>query len=146
MRMNYVHVKAEVQASDSELERGLRRERILNLDGRLRPVSQEYLSMTLELILNTLVSLSLSPRAAPVPDLVETLQSDHEIPRDVCLEIMSWFGEVSEAADQPPSSAATVWRMDVDAVVKQIGIGILSAYRVSCELPACYSNLLSKVP
>lgn len=38
---------------------------------------------------------------------------------------MGWFGDVDEYH----------WRMDAPSMLKQVGVGILRAYRVSCFLP-----------
>ena len=35
---------------------------------------------------------------------------------------MSWFGRLDDAAG--------TWEMDVDAVIREVGLGILRAYRV----------------
>ncbi|KAL5528520.1 DCC1 [Sanghuangporus sanghuang] len=118
-------VKSELQASDAELEAGLRDMRVLVLNGELRPMTPGYLNHVLELILNTLVSLSRSTDGAPVLDIIETIQSDHEISPDVSRQVMSWFGRIDS------SLSTETWTMDVDAVVRQIGIGILSACRSS---------------
>lgn len=54
--------------------------------------------------------------------LADTLQDDHDIRPQVTNQVMGWFGDVDEY----------YWRMDVPSVLKQVGIGILRAYRVSC--------------
>ncbi|KAL5523641.1 hypothetical protein ACEPAG_7814 [Sanghuangporus baumii] len=118
-------VKSELQASDAELKIGLSDMRILVLNGELRLMTPGYLNRVLELILNTLVSLSRSSDDAPILNIVETIQSDHEISSDVSRQVMSWFGRIDSSMN------AETWIMDVDAVVRQIGIGILSSYRSS---------------
>lgn len=80
-----------------------------------------YLTTILELLLNYLVSLSQSHEAASVRDLTSALEDDHEIKREVTSQVMSWFGDIN----------LDTWRMDVDAVLRQVGLGILRAYRVS---------------
>ncbi|KLO14630.1 hypothetical protein SCHPADRAFT_872384 [Schizopora paradoxa] len=120
-------VRRAIQASDKELEQALRSKRILNLNGYLRPLAPSYLNTALELMLNTLVSLNAPKDSVPVVDLVEVLQSDHDISRDVMLQIMAWFGELGDALNS--ISQTTTWKMDVHAVARQIGLGILSRYR-----------------
>jgi len=56
--------------------------------------------------------------------LADTLQDDHDIRPQVTNQVMGWFGDVDEYH----------WRMDVPSVLKQVGMGILRAYRVSCFL------------
>lgn len=75
----------------------------------------------LELLLNALVALSQSHEAASVIELTSALEDDHEIKREVTSQVMSWFGDV----------ILDKWKMDVNAVLKQVGLGILRAYRVS---------------
>jgi sister chromatid cohesion protein DCC1 len=84
----------------------------------------------LELLLNALVSLSLSYQNAPVEDLVATLEEEHDVNRDVTRQVMRWFGQIED----------DIWQMDVDATVTEIGLGILRAYRV------CPHMLYSTVP
>lgn len=88
--------------------------------GYLRPIVPAHLSTILELLLNYLISLRLSHEATPVDDLVSALADDHDVPRDVSNQVMSWFGQVEEGT----------WKMDVNAVVAEIGSGILRHYKV----------------
>jgi sister chromatid cohesion protein DCC1 len=130
-----------LQASDHELAQGLRARRILILNSssiiyrfrfrtlgnyfadELRPISISYLTAILEFLLNALVANSLSHQAAPAEDLVWTLEHEHEVKADVTRQVMTWFGQVSEG----------LWSVDVDATVKEVGLGILRAYRVSTK-------------
>ncbi|KAI5123696.1 hypothetical protein M0805_001723 [Coniferiporia weirii] len=132
----YSGIKSELQASDAELEAGLRDRRILILNEELRPTTLSYLNNVLELILNALVSSSFSPEAAPATDIAESLQYDHEIPRDVSLQVMAWFGDLS-----PSIPDGKTWKMDMDRVVAQMGIGILSEHRNS---PIAQDEFLTK--
>ena len=91
-----------------------------NLTDGLRPIAPSHLTTILELLLNYLVSLSLSHQAAPVEDLAAALDDEHEIKREVSRQVMAWFGGVR----------AGLWTMDVDATVKEVGLGILRAYKV----------------
>ena len=88
--------------------------------GYLRPIAREHLDTILELLLNYLVSLSLSHQAAPVDDLVSALADEHDVPHDVSNQVMSWFGQVEEGT----------WKVDVDAVAAEIGLGIIRHYKV----------------
>jgi len=56
--------------------------------------------------------------------LADTLQDDHDIRPQVTTQTMDWFGDVDEYH----------WRMDVPSVLKQVGVGILRTFRVSCFL------------
>jgi len=71
------------------------------------------------LILNLLVSLSMNHASASVEDLCSALADNYEVSRVVSTQIMSWFGEMADGK----------WRMDVDSIVKEAGLGILRNHR-----------------
>lgn len=114
-KYSYDQARSEIQASEAEFSRGLKDRRILVLEGQLRPIAPAHLSTILELLLNYLISLSLSHQAAAVEELVSVLDDEHEIPRAVSNQVISWFGDVKEG----------LWKMDADAVIRELGIGIL---------------------
>ncbi|KDR83664.1 hypothetical protein GALMADRAFT_235995 [Galerina marginata CBS 339.88] len=118
-RFTYKDAKEEIQASDAELDRGLKDRRILIINNELRPIAPAFLNRLLELILNLLVSLSMKHASASVEDLSSALADDHEVSRAVSTQVMSWFGEIKEGK----------WKMDVEAVVKEVGLGILRNHR-----------------
>ncbi|KAI0779946.1 sister chromatid cohesion protein Dcc1 [Fomes fomentarius] len=120
-RCTYEEARSTIQASDAELDRGLRERRVLILNGDLRPIAPSHLTTILELILTNLVSLSLPHMAVPVSTLLAALEDEHDIRRDVARQVMMWFG-----SNQDESGT---WGMEVDAVVREIGLGILRAYR-----------------
>ncbi|KAI0682980.1 sister chromatid cohesion protein Dcc1 [Cytidiella melzeri] len=119
-RFTYDNARENLQASDQEIAKGLQDRRILVLNGYLRRLAPSHLATILELLLNALVSLSLSYENAPAHDLVTALEEEHEINRDVTRQVMQWFGEVTGEG---------CWKMDVAATVKEVGIGILRAHR-----------------
>lgn len=88
--------------------------------GELRPISPSYLTAILEFLLTTLVSNSFSHQSAPAEELMRILEGEHEVKRDVTRQVMSWFGEIKDHR----------WTMDVNATVKEVGLGILRAYKV----------------
>lgn len=100
-----------------------------------------YLSSVLELILNTMVASSLPLDAASVADITETLESDHDISSEVTQQVMSWFGKITRS-----SSTETVWDANVENIVRQLGIGLLSGYRVRFArfIVSSLSSFLSK--
>jgi sister chromatid cohesion protein DCC1 len=87
------------------------------LQGALRPLSPSYLHKILELLLMHLVSLSQTHDAASVVELSRSLEYEHEVRREVVLQVMRWFGEVDTANE--------LWKVDVEKVVRQVGLGIL---------------------
>jgi sister chromatid cohesion protein DCC1 len=72
------------------------------------------------------VVLALSHEASPVEQLTEALRNEHEVLPQVSSQIMSWFGDVTGG----------YWKMDVNAVVKEVGLGILRNYKVLSFLPS----------
>ncbi|THH32287.1 hypothetical protein EUX98_g1901 [Antrodiella citrinella] len=133
-KFTYDDARASLQASEMELDRGLRERRVLVLDGELRPIAPTHLTTVLELLLNYLVSLSLPHSAAPVTDLTLALEDDHEIKPKVTTQVMAWFGQVDDG----------LWSLNVNAVVKEIGLGILRAYKWWQDDPIPESVFVSK--
>lgn len=137
-KFTYDDAEDMLQASSTELARGLRDRRVLTIQGlflslpssrlkftsppsdELRPIAPSHLTTILELLLNYLVSLSQPHHAADVENLAAALEDDHEVKRDVSRQVMGWFGEVKGGK----------WAMDVNATVKEVGVGILRAYKV----------------
>lgn len=75
--------------------------------------------------------MSLSCRAAEVEELVSTLADEHEVPREVSAQIISWFGTIREG----------LWEIDIRAVVAEIGLEILRHHK---QEPIVESDFLSK--
>ncbi|KIJ99391.1 hypothetical protein K443DRAFT_102282 [Laccaria amethystina LaAM-08-1] len=115
----YQDARELIQASDAELNRGLRERRILNINGNLRPISLTYLNQLLELVLNLLVSLSQPHTCASVEDISSALANGHEVPRVVSAQVMSWFGDIHQGK----------WKIDVDCVIREVGLGILRNHK-----------------
>ena len=72
-----------------------------------------------------LVSLSQPHNAASVLELSRSLVFEHEVRREVTLQVMRWFGQVDVTDEW--------WKMDVEKVVRQVGLGILRQYKVGFE-------------
>ncbi len=90
--------------------------------GALRPLSPSYLHKILELLLMHLVSLSQPHEAASVRELSQSLEYEHEVKREVTTQVMRWFGEVDDEDE--------TWNVDVESVVRQIGVGVLRRHKV----------------
>ncbi|KNZ81511.1 Sister chromatid cohesion protein DCC1 [Termitomyces sp. J132] len=114
-KITYNDALHTIQASDMELDDGLKNRHILNINGELRLIAPAYLDHLLELFLNGLVALSLSHESASVEALSSSLADDHEVPRSISTQVMSWFGEIEDGK----------WKMDVSALTKEVGLGIL---------------------
>ncbi|KAI0063592.1 hypothetical protein BV25DRAFT_1824151 [Artomyces pyxidatus] len=120
-RFTYEQARMELQASEQELVKALKDRHILVIDDALRPIPPPYLHTILELLLAHLASLTQQHDAASVTDLTRALEYEHEVDRRVVCQVMRWFGEIDESGD--------IWKMDVEAVVRQIGLGILRNYK-----------------
>jgi sister chromatid cohesion protein DCC1 len=138
--------RIELQASEEELAQALKEKHVLIIDGdntrplypanpktkkltrgklcstdALRPLSPSYLHKILELLLMHVVSLSQSHDAASVLELSRSLEYDHEVKREVSLQVMRWFGEIDATNE--------LWKMDVQKVVRQVGLGVLRQHK-----------------
>ena len=138
-RYTYEDARETLQASDTELDQGLNKRRVLIVNGacsrvyslyitkqlswtpgELRPISPFYLNTILESLLTHLVSSSLSHSSVSVEELGTALEDQYDIRRDISRQVMAWFGDI----------VGGEWSMDKTAVVREIGLGILRPYRV----------------
>ncbi|CAK5275615.1 unnamed protein product [Mycena citricolor] len=130
--MTYASARASIQASDAELTRALRAQRILTIRNELRPIALSYLSSILETMLNLIIAQNMTPAAIPAEEVSATLADENEISRAVSSQVMGWFGEVRDDG---------MWTMDVEGVVKEIGLGVLRQHRVE---PVVSSTLVER--
>ena len=70
-----------------------------------------------------LISLSEPHNAASVIELSRLLEFEHEVRREVTLQVKRWFGQVGDS-DAPDER----WKTDFEKVVRQVGLGILHQY------------------
>ena len=61
--------------------------------------------------------------AASILELYRSFEFEHEVRREVTLQVMRWFGQVDVTDER--------WKTDVEKVVRQVGLGILRQYKVS---------------
>ncbi|KAH9083683.1 hypothetical protein EDB83DRAFT_2330521 [Lactarius deliciosus] len=120
-RITVGQARAELQASEQELAQALQEKHILILDDVLRPLSPSYLHKILELLLMHLVSLSQPHDAASVQELSQPLEDEHEVKREVTLQVMRWFGQVD--------AENVSWNVDVEKLVRQVGLGVLRQHK-----------------
>ncbi|KAF5387770.1 hypothetical protein D9615_000479 [Tricholomella constricta] len=130
-KYTYYDALRNIQASDAELDRGLKDRHILNINGELRPIAPSYLNRLLELILNGLTALSLSHESASVEILSSSLADEHEVPRVVSTQVMSWFGIIKDGR----------WKMEVNTFIKEVGLGVLRHHR---QEPIRLNQLMAK--
>jgi sister chromatid cohesion protein DCC1 len=70
------------------------------------------------------VSLSQPHTCASVEDISSALANGHEVPRVVSAQVMSWFGDIHQGK----------WKIDVDCVIREVGLGILRNHKVILPL------------
>ena len=88
--------------------------------GSLRQIPLAYLAKLLVLILNTIISSGMTIKDIPVPKLIKGLEDEHQIPEEVTKNLIRWFGDVK--LDR--------WTIDREDVVRHIGLGMLTPYKV----------------
>ncbi|KAH9017071.1 sister chromatid cohesion protein Dcc1 [Lactarius hengduanensis] len=128
-RITVDQARAELQASEQELTQALQEKHILILDVETRlyhqtscaPLSPSYLHKILELLLMHLVSLSQPHDAASVQELSQPLEDEHEVKREVTLQVMRWFGQVDVEN--------VSWNVDIEKLVRQVGLGVLRQHK-----------------
>lgn len=59
----------------------------------------------------------------PIEKLCTALADEHDVPRTVSVQVMGWFGDINELEGR--------WTMNVDAVVREAGLGILKESKVN---------------
>ncbi|KAG8705774.1 hypothetical protein FRC09_002767 [Ceratobasidium sp. 395] len=120
-RVTLEDLRSTVQASDTELEAGLRKAKVLNLGGTLRPLPASNLSDFLVTTLLTIASRGLPrpPNPIPLHELTTHLEDDFQIPSDVMVQVASWYGVVSSKGSKQ------MWEPDIKAIVADIGVGLL---------------------
>jgi sister chromatid cohesion protein DCC1 len=109
-----------IQASDGELQAIMKDRHILSLNGEMRTLSPRYLGEVLTLILNCVVANSLELSSASVKCISDDLRIMHDVVPEVTLQILNWYGDVDDLQG--------MWSCDRNAVVKEIGIGLLRPF------------------
>ncbi|CAE6401006.1 unnamed protein product [Rhizoctonia solani] len=110
-----------VQASDSELKEGLRKARILNLAGTLRPLPSSSLTEILVTLLLTIASTGLPrpPKPIPLVKLMQNIEDEFQVNPDVMEHIATWYGVITGEGEK------RIWEADMKAIIGEIGVGIL---------------------
>ncbi|GAA6007138.1 Dcc1p [Rhodotorula paludigena] len=136
-------LRSRIPASDAEIRTALKRNRVVELDGYLRPLPSSFLLSILPSVLSTLpVPAAIAHTAAPtgkkdkgkgkaVPaaassgpvwteaeddDLVDALDAVDCGSEQVARALLGWFGEELEVAGKRR------WKLDARQVVKEVGI------------------------
>jgi len=67
-----------------------------------------------------MVSLSLPSDSVPLEQLISVLADEHDIPRTVSIQVMSWFGSIAQGQ----------WKLKLDMLIKEVGLGVLKPHMV----------------
>lgn len=118
-RFTYNQVRGLVQASDVELERGLREKRVLQMDGYLQPLPSTELTKIISYILTLIPKHSWSPAGVPLAKLTSELLYEYEVPKTITRQVCEWFGLVE--GDEGKEK----WVIDQEKVVTEVGLGVL---------------------
>ena len=62
----------------------------------------------------------------PVKEVVDALAEEYEVRREVGRQVLGWFGEITGGVGEGEER----WKMDVEGVVKEVGLGILRNHKV----------------
>ncbi|WVF69001.1 hypothetical protein IAT40_003775 [Kwoniella sp. CBS 6097] len=125
-----------IQASEAELERGLKERNVVEVEGRMLFLPPKPLKELLTLLLSLLTIHHTSPSTpdvAPSKTIIDALKDEHDVPSSLCRPVLSLFGRLSsadksvneQAAQAAEEVDAEVWKADVEAMVRQVGNGLL---------------------
>jgi sister chromatid cohesion protein DCC1 len=62
----------------------------------------------------------------PVKEVVDALAEEYEVRREVGRQVLGWFGKITGGVGEGEER----WKMDVEGVVKEVGLGILRNHKV----------------
>jgi sister chromatid cohesion protein DCC1 len=85
-----------------------------------------------------LVSQAYTIDAIPLDQLAELLNSQHGVIPKITTQVSRWFGEIIDDA------GGRIWKVDVKAVVQEVGLGLLSKYKVRHRVATYPSVYLPK--
>ncbi|WVQ85058.1 hypothetical protein IAT38_007222 [Cryptococcus sp. DSM 104549] len=114
-------LRSVVQASEAELEKGLRERNVVEVDGRMLLLPPPQLKELLTILLSLLAifgSHKTGKPIAPRREIIEGLE-DHEVPSSLATAVMELFGELDDEK----------WTADAQAMVREVGRGLLCKVR-----------------
>ncbi|KAF8263504.1 hypothetical protein EI94DRAFT_1832278 [Lactarius quietus] len=153
-RFTVDQARAELQASEQELAQALKEKHVLILDGKsrvLRPLLPSYLHKILELLLMHLVSLSQPHDAASVSVLSQSLEREHEVKREVTLQVVRQVGlgvlRQHKNDPVPEDEFMDKWNTAVgDTFVSSTSLQLLTGNYLCDSSPFSSSKMLSYFP
>jgi sister chromatid cohesion protein DCC1 len=70
----------------------------------------------------------------PVKEVVDALAEEYEVRREVGRQVLGWFGQIMGGVGEGEMER---WEMDVEGVVREVGLGILRNYKVRFRCVCC---------
>ncbi|ORX37246.1 sister chromatid cohesion protein Dcc1 [Kockovaella imperatae] len=111
-----------IQASEKELEMGLKERNVVEYQGRMMMLPSRHLVPLLNILL-TLLVVHGKNSVCPIKPILSTL-SDHDLTEDFVLVVLDLFGEVDDGT----------WTCNLEQVIREIGLGLLA--RLSGPVPS----------
>ncbi|KIR58492.1 sister chromatid cohesion protein DCC1 [Cryptococcus bacillisporus CA1873] len=112
-------LRSVVQASDAELEQGLKERNVIEVDGRMLLLPSVHLKDFLNILLSLLaINSSRSPTTAPSQTIITALE-EYDVPPSISVPVLDLFGTVEDGQ----------WMANVERMVKEVGLGILCAVK-----------------
>ncbi|KIR53055.1 sister chromatid cohesion protein DCC1 [Cryptococcus gattii Ru294] len=112
-------LRSVVQASDAELEQGLKERNVIEVDGRMLLLPSFHLKDFLNILLSLLaINSSRSPTTAPFQTIIIALE-EYDVPPSISVPVLDLFGTVEDGQ----------WMANVERMVKEVGLGILCAVK-----------------
>lgn len=125
-------LRSVVQASDAELEQGLKERNVIEVEGefdshkfrltfsgRMLLLPSVHLKDFLNILLSLLAINSLrSPTTAPSQTIITALE-EYDVPSSISVPVLDLFGTVEDGQ----------WMANVERMVKEVGLGILCAVK-----------------
>ncbi|WWC70958.1 uncharacterized protein I206_104910 [Kwoniella pini CBS 10737] len=112
-----------IQASDEELEIGLKERNVIEFQGKMLLLPPKELKELLSIILSLLTIHNFGPgklNLSPSKPIIECLENDHEISNEIIKEVLKLFGELSKKDEEEE-----IWKANIKKIIKEIGNGLL---------------------
>ncbi|OXG11038.1 sister chromatid cohesion protein DCC1 [Cryptococcus neoformans Tu401-1] len=112
-------LRSVVQASEAELEQGLKERNVIEVDGRMLLLPSVHLKDFLNILLSLLaINSSKSATTAPSQTIITALE-EYDVPPSISVPALNLFGTVEDGQ----------WTADVKRMVREVGLGILCAVK-----------------
>ncbi|OCF39547.1 sister chromatid cohesion protein DCC1 [Kwoniella heveanensis CBS 569] len=124
-----------IQASEAELDRGLKDRNVVEVEGRMVLLPPKPLKELLVLLLSLLTihhTSASTPNVASARIIIDALKDEHDVPPSLCRPVLNLFGKLTidpeinmHVGEQSAAETEPEWQADAEAMVKQVGNGLL---------------------